>query len=80
MTLAPTQNGWSQSPNKGGSPWVYVVGGFVAAVVLPFVPLILAGVESALFGTSVVEDFCRTIGIHGALDDFYDAILGRLMP
>lgn len=79
MNQTPDQNGCSQPPDKLVGVWAYVVGGFVAVLVLPFVPLALAGIEQLLFGTSVVEDFYRTIGIHGALDDFYEVILGRLM-
>ena len=43
-------------------------------VVLPFVPLVLAGLEFMIFRTMHVENFCRKIGIHEALDKIYDPI------
>lgn len=49
----------------------------VGLVALPFVPLLLSGLESLALGTDRVEDFCRRIGIHDELSAFYQAVIFR---
>jgi hypothetical protein len=43
-------------------------------LLLPFVPLLLALLETVTVGTNHVEDFCRQIGIHDELSALYEAI------
>lgn len=43
----------------------------VGLPLLLFLPLLLSGVEHLTTGTSHVEDFCRTVGIHGFLSKIY---------
>jgi len=53
-----------------------VVGLFIvfAVVALPFMPLLMALCEGALFHTRRVEDFCERIGIHDELGTLYRAV------
>lgn len=44
----------------------------VAAIALPFLPLVLAVVEGKLFGTFYVEDACSRLGLHGVLKTLYE--------
>lgn len=46
----------------------------VGIVLAPFVPLLLALLESVTLGTNRVEDSCRQIGIHDELSALYQAI------
>jgi hypothetical protein len=48
--------------------------GVVSLIALPFVPLLLAGIEGLTFGTRRVEDFCEQIGIHDELTALYQAV------
>jgi len=43
-------------------------------LLLPFLPLFLAGLEGALFRTDKVEDACRYVGIHDELTTLYEAV------
>lgn len=51
---------------------------FIAIIGLPFVPLMLAGVEAITLRTNRVEDFFRHIGIHDELSALYDGV-GKLL-
>lgn len=44
---------------------------------LPFVPLLLSGIEYLTLRTNRVEDVFRQIGIHDELSAFYDSV-GKL--
>ena len=46
----------------------------IGLLLLPFVPLLLALLESVTLGTNRVEDFCRQIGIHDELSALYQAV------
>lgn len=48
--------------------------GVVSLIALPFVPLLLAGIEGLTFGTRRVEDFCEQIGIHDELSALYQTV------
>ncbi|QDT38652.1 hypothetical protein Pan189_30470 [Stratiformator vulcanicus] len=45
---------------------------------LLFTPLVLALLEHWALGTDHVEDFCRTLGIHGFLSAIYRPVIGFL--
>ena len=47
----------------------------VAVVGLIFLPLGLSAAEHFTVGSSHVEDFCRRIGLHDALDPIYTPVL-----
>ena len=49
----------------------------VCLVSLPYLPLLLAGAESAVFGTGLVEESCEQLGIHDELTALYDATIFR---
>jgi len=49
--------------------------GLFVIVLVPFMPLIGAGLEHLCFGTNRVEDFCRHVGIHELLGKIYAPIL-----
>jgi len=51
---------------------------FITIIGLPFVPLVLAGVEAFTLKTNHVEDFFRYIGIHDELSALYDGV-GKLL-
>jgi hypothetical protein len=38
-----------------------------------YLPLVLAAIEAAAFGTRTVEDICEFLGIHGVLSKIYEA-------
>ena len=40
-----------------------------------FLPLVLALIEYALFGSHHVEQFFREIGLHDELDEIYDPVI-----
>ena len=48
--------------------------GVVSLIALPFVPLLLAGIEGLTFGTQRVEGFCEQIGIHDELTALYTTV------
>ena len=47
----------------------------LGGVLLVFTPLILALIEDSLWRTHHVEQFVRSIGIHGILSKIYDPVL-----
>ena len=53
-----------------------VLGLFIVFTILalPFMPLLMALCEGALFHTRRVEDFCERIGIHDELGTLYEAV------
>jgi hypothetical protein len=51
----------------------------VLAVVLVYLPLGLAGIESVLLKSHYVEDGCRYIGIYDGLDAIYDNTIFRII-
>jgi hypothetical protein len=53
-----------------------VLGLFIvfAILVLPFMPLLMALCEGAMFHTNRVEEFCKRIGIHDELGTLYRAV------
>jgi hypothetical protein len=50
----------------------------VFAIVLIYAPLALAGMESVLFHTDNIEQVCRRIGVHEALESIYDSTVFRI--
>jgi len=54
--------------------WVYIG----SAILIVFLPLMIAGIESIIFKTYKTEEFCKTIGIHGILDAIYEPIFEAL--
>lgn len=48
----------------------------LGAVILLFLPLALSGIEYLTTQTDHVEDWCRAVGIHGFLDEFYESVFG----
>jgi hypothetical protein len=40
-----------------------------------YLPLVLAAIEAAAFGTRTVEDICEFLGIHGILSKIYDSTI-----
>jgi len=48
----------------------------LGALILLFIPLALAGIESLTTETHHVENWCRTVGIHGFLDQVYESVFG----
>ena len=64
----------SQHESEGRGYAAAVVLGIMLVLgllVLPFVPMLLAILESVTLGTRHVEEFCRDIGILEPLVDFY---------
>jgi len=47
----------------------------VGLLLLPFVPLLLALLETVTLGTRRVEGFCESIGIHDELTALYRTLL-----
>ena len=47
----------------------------VGLLLLPFLPLLLALLETVTLGTRHVEEFCETIGIHDELSALYRTVL-----
>ena len=72
----------SDSRKRSAGPVLAVL--FVLAVPLTvFLPLLLALIESLLFGSGHVEQFFVEIGLHDELDAIYDPVisfLGSLWP
>jgi len=60
-----------------GTGVVVTVIAVVCLALLPFIPLMLAGLESATLGTNWVESSCQKIGIHDALSALYKATVFR---
>jgi hypothetical protein len=57
-----------------------LVAAAIAAVLLPFLPLLIAVVEHATFGSRHVEDFFQRVGLHdllGRLYEFLFRLFGR---
>lgn len=52
-------------------PIIVGIGLVFAVLLLPFLPLLLALAEMAIFQTGHVEDLCREIGIHDELSKLY---------
>lgn len=51
----------------------------VLFLLTPFIPLLLALLESLTSGTNKVEDFCRQIGLHDELSMLYEPVVLFLM-
>lgn len=52
-----------------------IVGAMLLLVLLPFLPLIFAGIEEATLGSRRVEGFFEAIGLHDELGTLYDFVL-----
>ena len=46
----------------------------LGVLLLPFVPLLLALLETVTLGTQRVEEFCRTVRIHDELSALYQTL------
>ena len=56
-------------PRTHASALVAIV--LLGCIFLVYAPLMLAGIESLIFGTRRVEDFCELIGVHDLLSTIY---------
>jgi hypothetical protein len=68
----PDDGVYEQEPTTKASGYAVAVLLFVGVIVLPFLPLLCAVVEGALFGTRRVEDFFSWIGLHDELSWLYE--------
>jgi hypothetical protein len=70
------------SPDDGkkraAGPALAVLAVVLAIPLVIFLPLFLAGIEQACFGTHHVENFFHEIGLHGVLDAIYDPVIDFL--
>jgi hypothetical protein len=66
----------SHDHHGSGSAAAVLLGLFVVlgVLLLPFVPLLLALLETVTLGTNRVEDFCRQLGVHDELSALYETI------
>lgn len=76
--IGPTPGAGVTAP-RSASTVLWVGGLAFGLLLLPFVPLMLSGLEYLAFGTSHVEDFFRHIGLHGALSKLYRFVLDPFM-
>jgi hypothetical protein len=78
MTVMSHSDRLERKDRDGASSYgvAVVLGLFIvfAVVALPFVPLLMALCEGALFHTRRVEDLCERIGIHDELGTLYQAV------
>jgi hypothetical protein len=51
---------------------------FILALLVPFLPFLVAVGEVAAFGTTHFQDFLKEIGIYDLLDRFYRVTIFRL--
>lgn len=49
----------------------------VSAGLAVYMPLVLAGIEAALFGTRTVEEICEFLQIHDILSEIYKQTVFR---
>jgi hypothetical protein len=63
---------------SGGFPHLAVIFLILALLLIPFVPLLLAAIEDALFGTDRVEEFCKMVGIHDELSQLYKLVFALI--
>jgi hypothetical protein len=61
----------SESESNRHRPWLGMAVAAVIIVVLPFLPLLAAVLEGALFRSRHVEEFFERVGLHGALGGLY---------
>lgn len=72
--LPPDHDPDAPDPREdAGSGWGWAWW-LLAVPLLPFLPLLAAGLEVFTLGTSHVEDFFRAVHLHDALSRLYDLI------
>ncbi len=60
---------------KSQFPVTTIVIAAIVIILIPFVPLLLAGIEHLTTGTNRVEDLCQMMGIHDELSGLYRFVL-----
>ena len=65
----------SASNEKRSSLATIVVLVVISALVLPFLPLLLSGLEEVILDSTHVENFCKRMGVHDELSALYGPLL-----
>jgi hypothetical protein len=66
-----------QRDQAGAAPLIFALALIAGLILLPYLPLLLAGMETVTLGTNWVEDSCQKLGIHEELSAFYKATIFR---
>lgn len=67
----------SDRGQANGAGVILAMAAVTCMILLPFVPLVLAGLESATLGTRWVEGSCEQLGIHDELSSLYEMTILR---